>query len=147
MRRKLTSLSFLAFLGFGAIAYAQTQGIVNDSNGFPEMDIEVQIKGKGTTVFTDENGAFSIDAKIGDVLIIDGNEVIVTSNNLGTIAPKVKKDDIELAETVVTAYGTQKKETIVGSVSTVSAKDIEDRPLTNVSNALDGTVTGVRVEG
>lgn len=145
MRRKLTSLSFLAFLGFGAIAYAQTQGIVNDSNGFPEMDIEVQIKGTGTTVFTDENGAFSIDAKIGDILIIDGNEIIVTSNNLGTIAPKVKKDDIELAETVVTAYGTQKKETLVGSVGVVSAKDIEDRPLTNVAKALDGTVSGVRV--
>lgn len=145
MRRKLTSLSFLAFLGLGVVAYAQTKGIVNDSNGFPEMDVTVQIKGKNTTVYTDENGAFSIDAKVGDVLIIDGNEIIVTSNNLGTIAQKSKKEDIELSETVVTAYGTQKKETIVGSVGVVSAKDIEDRPLTNVSNALDGTVTGVRV--
>lgn len=41
MRRKLTSLSLLAFLGFGAIAYAQTSGTVNDKNGFPEMDVPV----------------------------------------------------------------------------------------------------------
>lgn len=39
MRRKLTSLSLLAFLGFGAVAYAQTSGVVNDKDGFPEMDV------------------------------------------------------------------------------------------------------------
>ena len=145
MRRKLTSLSLLAFLGFGAVAYAQTKGTVNDANGFPEMDVEVQIKGTNTVVYTDENGVFSIDAKVGDILVINGNEITVTSNDLGTVKPKSNEDNISLQETVITAYGTQKKETLVGSVGTVSAKEFEDRPLSNVAKALDGTVSGVRV--
>lgn len=145
MRRKLTSLSLLAFLGFGAVAYAQTSGTVNDKNGFPEMDVPVQIKGTNTIVYTDENGSFSIDAKVGDVLVINGKEVLVTSTNLGAISTVSASDDIELEETVITAYGVQKKETVVGSVGTIKAEDIENRPLSNVANALDGTVSGVRV--
>ena len=145
MRRKLTSLSLLAFLGFGAIAFAQTTGTVNDKNGFPEMDVPVQVKGTNTIVYTDENGGFSINAKVGDVLLINGKEVLVTRESLGTIEASVVSDNIDLEETVITAYGTQKKETVVGSVSTVKAEDIENRPLTNVAKALDGTVTGVRV--
>ncbi|WP_333660465.1 TonB-dependent receptor plug domain-containing protein, partial [Chishuiella changwenlii] len=144
MRKKLTSLSLLAFLGFGTLVFAQTKGTVNDENGFPEADVEVTVKGTNKTVFTDENGSFDIDAKVGDVLVINGTEYIVASNNLGVLKPK-KTEIVDLAETVVTAFGVQKKETVVGSVGTVRAEDIENRPLSNVQKALDGTVAGVQV--
>lgn len=144
MRKKLTSLSLLAFLGLSTIVFAQTKGTVNDENGFPEADVEVTVKGTNKTVFTDENGSFDIDAKVGDVLVINGTEFIVASSNLGVLKPK-KSEIVDLQETVVTAFGVQKKETVVGSVGTIKAEDIENRPLSNVQKALDGTVTGVRV--
>lgn len=138
MRRKLTSLSLLAFLGFGAVAYAQTTGTVNDKNGFPEMDVPVQIKGTNTVVYTDENGAFSIDAKVGDVLLINGKEVVVTSTTLGTLETASVSDNIDLEETVIVAYGVQKKETVVGSNVQIKSEAFEDRALTNVAKALEG---------
>lgn len=95
-------------------------------------------------MFTDEKGNFNIDAKIGDTLIINGEEIIVKSNNLGIIKPE-KTESVNLNETVVTAFGVQKKETIVGSIGTIKSKDIEDRPISNVAKALDGTVAGVQV--
>ena len=36
MRRRLTSLGLLAFLGLGTVAFAQVTGVVNDANNFPE---------------------------------------------------------------------------------------------------------------
>lgn len=144
MRKKLTSLSLFAFLGFAAFSYGQTKGIINDGNGFPEADVQITIKGSDKVAYTDENGEFDIDAKIGDILIINGKEYVVSSNHLGVIKLQ-SNSTVDLAETVVTAFGVQKKETVVGSVGTISAEDIENRPLSNVVKALDGAVAGVQV--
>lgn len=143
MRRKLTSLSFFALFGLGAFAYGQTTGIVNDNNGFPEADAEVTVKGTSKTAFTDEDGKFDIDAKVGDVLLVNGKEFVVTSTDLGVLK---LSDTVELEEAVITvAYGTQKKENVVGSNTVISAKDLENRAMTNVSQAIDGAAAGVRV--
>ncbi|MFV0227979.1 hypothetical protein [Empedobacter stercoris] len=40
MRRRITSLSLLAFLGLGTAAFAQVTGVVNDADDFPESDVE-----------------------------------------------------------------------------------------------------------
>ena len=50
-----------------------------------------------------------------------------------------------LDEVVVVAYGTQKRASITGAVSSVSNEEIERRPVTNVTSALEGTTTGVQV--
>ena len=72
MRKRITSLSLLAFIGLSTAVFAQTKGTVNDANGFPESDVEVSVKGTEKIAYTDENGNFNIDAKVGDVLVIDG---------------------------------------------------------------------------
>ncbi|MCA4778044.1 hypothetical protein, partial [Empedobacter stercoris] len=81
MRRRLTSLGLLAFLGLGTVAFAQVTGVVNDANNFPESDVEVTVKGTDKVAYTDENGNFNIDAKVGDTLVINGKEFKVTSTN------------------------------------------------------------------
>ena len=144
MRKKLTSLSLLAFLGLSAIAFGQVKGTVNDVNGFARADVEVTVKGTSKVAYTDENGNFDIDAKIGDTLIIDGKEYIVSKNDLGVLKPG-KSDIVDLDETIVTAFGVQKRETVVGAVGTIKAGDIENRPISNVAKVLDGTVAGVQV--
>ncbi|WP_343206230.1 SusC/RagA family TonB-linked outer membrane protein [Bacteroides sp. An19] len=57
----------------------------------------------------------------------------------------LKSDEEVLDEVVVVAYGTQKRASITGAVSSVSAGQIEKRPVTNVTSALEGTTTGVQV--
>ena len=66
-----------------------------------------------------------------------------------TIKPNVEvylRPDAEiLDEVVVVAYGTQKRASITGAVSSVSNEAIEKRPVTNVTSALEGTTTGVQI--
>lgn len=143
MRKKLTSLSLLAFIGLSAIAFGQVKGTVNDVHGFASADTEVTVKGTSKVAYTDENGNFDIDAKIGDTLIIDGKEYIVSKNDLGVLKPS-KSDIVDLDETVVTAYGTQKRENVVGSNTQIKSEKFEDRPLTNIGKALEGASSGVQ---
>ncbi|MGV0922266.1 SusC/RagA family TonB-linked outer membrane protein [Empedobacter tilapiae] len=144
MRRRLTSLSFLAFLGLGTMAFAQVTGVVNDGNNFPESDVEVSVKGTDKVAYTDENGNFNIDAQVGDTLVINGKEFKVTSSNLGTLKYSTE-EKVDLGEVVVTGYGNVNRETFVGTGTEVDGKKLAQKSVSNVSQALAGEVAGVRV--
>ncbi len=144
MRRRLTSLGLLAFLGLGTMAFAQVTGVVNDANNFPESDVEVTVKGTDKVTYTDENGNFNIDAKVGDTLVINGKEFKVTSNNLGALRYSATSD-VDLGEVVVTAYGVQTKESLTGSVGEVKAKEIANITSMNVVQGMTGKVAGVQI--
>ncbi|QTV07035.1 SusC/RagA family TonB-linked outer membrane protein [Faecalibacter bovis] len=122
---------------------AQVTGVVNDANNFPEMDAEVVVKGTDKVAYTDENGKFDIDAKIGDVLIINGKEFTVTSNNLGVV--KYAEEDVTLQEVIVTAYGTQTKESLTGSVGEVKSEELAKVTSGNVVQGMTGKIAGVQI--
>ncbi len=143
MRKRITSLSLLAFLGLSTAVFAQTKGTVNDANGFPESDVEVTVKGTDKVAYTDENGNFNIDAKVGDVLVIDGKEFTVTSNDLGSLK-LTNSSEVDLEETVVVAYGVQKKETVVGANTQIKSEQFEERAISNATKALEGAAPGVQ---
>lgn len=146
MRKKQFRIFSLLFV-LGSFAYAQTTGHVKDSDGFPEADVEVKIKGTDKAAFTDENGDFNIDAKIGDILIIKGKEITVTSENLGDLSTQLnpKNENIDLGTAVVTGYSTQRKEEVTAAVSVVSSKDLVDTKSPNITNLLQGKVAGLRI--
>ena len=144
MRRKLTSLSFVAFLGLGGLAMAQVTGVVNDADNFPEMDTEVIVKGTNKVAFTDENGNFSIDAKVGDILVINGKDYLVTSNNLGVLKSK-PNDKVDLDEIVVVGYGVQKKSDVTGAISQIKGDVLEDLITPSFEQQLAGRASGVQV--
>jgi len=143
MRRKFTSLSLLAFLGLGTMAFAQVTGVVHDSSNLPELDVEVTVKGTDKVAYTDGDGNFEIDAKVGDVLVINGKEFQVTSSNLGIL--KAVSENVDLAEVVVTGYGNVSRESFVGTGTKVDGDVLKRKSSTNVSQALAGEVAGVRV--
>ncbi|WP_333660379.1 SusC/RagA family TonB-linked outer membrane protein [Chishuiella changwenlii] len=143
MRKRITSLSLFAFLGLGTVVFAQVTGVVNDANNFPEADVEVSIKGTSNVVYTDAEGKFDIDAKIGDILVVNGKDFKVTSSNLGVI--KYTVESKELDEVVVVAFGKQRKEAIVGSVSVIDEKVLEKQVATNPLSALQGSASGVSI--
>ncbi|HEY4540653.1 MAG TPA: TonB-dependent receptor plug domain-containing protein, partial [Faecalibacter sp.] len=145
MKRRLTSLSLLAFLGLGSLAFAQVTGVVNDADGFPESDVEVTVKGTDKVAYTDMDGAFDIDAQIGDVLVINGKEFNVTSNTLGTlnyVDPK-KQETVELG--TVNILGSIKLDPTqkIGSFETIKRDDLEQTPVASVDEVLNGRVAGL----
>ncbi|RLZ08306.1 SusC/RagA family TonB-linked outer membrane protein [Faecalibacter macacae] len=139
MRRTLTSLSFVAFLGLGGLAMAQVTGVVNDANNLPEMDAEVIVKGTDKVVYTDENGKFDIDAKVGDVLIVNGKEFTVTSNNLGVL--KSASENVDLDEVVITSIFDSPSKS---GQTIVSGESLENfNPTLSVDQMLGGKVSGL----
>lgn len=121
-------------------------GIVKDVNGEPIIGANVTVKGQSIGTITDIDGRFVLDAPKDAVLqitYIGYTPQDVKVGNKKEIIVTLTEDTEALDEVVVVGYGTQKKVNLTGAVGNVSMKDIGDRPITNASNALQGTVSGV----
>ncbi|GHE45200.1 SusC/RagA family TonB-linked outer membrane protein [Sphingobacterium griseoflavum] len=132
---------------------AQTSGLISgiviNENGEPLSGATVTVKGTVMSVSTDGKGEFRLqtDAKSG-ILVVSFTGFVTTEFNLDGkdfYRFEIKSISAGLEEVVVVGYGTQKRVNLTGSVSSVSAKDIEDRPITQASQALAGLATGVSV--
>jgi len=120
-------------------------GQVVDEKGEPVIGAKVVENGSPSNVtVTDLNGVFKLSTSGREIEItyIGFQKQIVDANrsNLKII---LKEETKSLNEVVVVGYGTQKKANLTGAVGSVSMADLGDRPLTNSSTALEGTVSGV----
>ncbi|MGV0829048.1 SusC/RagA family TonB-linked outer membrane protein [Empedobacter brevis] len=149
MRRRFTSLGILSMFLMGGLAYAQVKGVLKDSNGFPMEEAEVIVTRTGTSVFTDGNGNFNVDAKVGDTLkIIDSNGeekiVKVTSTTLGEVKFTSKaSENIELG--TVNLVGGIKMDAAqkIGAYDIVKKEDFELAPTASIDEVLNGRVAGL----
>lgn len=106
--------------------------------------VVAQSNSKAGTI-TDSNGSFTIDTKIGDVLVIsiigyETQKVKVTGYN--ELKIKLVESDKALGEVTVVAFGHQKKESVVAAVSTVRPADLRV-PTSNLTTALGGRIAGL----
>src|SRR5690606_35624879 len=135
--------------------YGQQQksisGLVKNEKGEPMVAATVLIKGTSKSVSTDQNGAFTLQYEFSDSpehlsVTFAGYKPVELEIGDRTVFHIEMSPLMEgLEEVVVIGYGTEKKTNLTGAVSSVSAKDIEDRPLTQASQALAGLATGVTV--
>lgn len=125
-------------------------GSVKDQNGKPVANASVVVKSQpsiGTT--TNELGVFTLDVPPASTIVISGvgfgnREVVVGDQT--TLNIQLQEAATESTEeVVVVGYATQKKVNMTGSVGTVSGKELESRPVTNVSSAISGLSPGVYV--
>ncbi|MBE9601525.1 TonB-dependent receptor [Pedobacter sp. MC2016-24] len=149
-----TSYGFLLLLlqFFSLFASAQEKtlsGTVIDAEGGALPGVSVQVKNTKSGTTTSAEGKFSISVPSGTsnpVLVFSfigytKKEVEVGSQTTFNITLQVS--DNELSEVVVVGYGTQKKETLTGSVAVVSAKSFENKgALASPLQALQGQVPG-----
>ncbi len=129
-------------------APSSCKGTVVDSQGDPVIGASVIVKGaaKGTT--TNIDGQFSLaNVKKGSIIRITGvgyKPVEMTWD--GASLDVILADDMQsLDEVVVVGYGVQKKVNLSGAVATVDTKQIENRPVLNVGQALQGTVANLNI--
>lgn len=124
----------------------EVTGTVIDATGEGVIGASVMVKGTTTGTITDFDGNFRINAGPKSVLVISYIGYMTQEITVGTqnnITVTLKDDTQTLDEVVVVGFGTQKKVNLTGSVSVVDAKELASRPVTNVSQALQGLVPGM----
>ena len=149
-RKKLIHLFGLAALlllmpGQSFAQNLRVHGKVLDETGEGLIGAGVVIQGTTNGTITDADGTFALTVPSGTTLEIScvgylTQLVPVTGPNL-TIQMEI--DSHALEESVVIAYGQQKKVTITGAVSAVSGEGLMKAPVANVANALQGNLPGV----
>jgi TonB-linked SusC/RagA family outer membrane protein len=123
-------------------------GTVNDVIG-PVIGASVVEKGNSRNgTITDMDGNFSLTVKPGATLAISyigykSQEVQVVTGK--TINITLVEDSETLDEIVVIGFGTQKKVNLTGAVGLADAKDLESRPVTSATQALQGMVPGLQI--
>jgi len=148
----LTHLALIIMLMLTATTYAQSRsvsGTVKDKNGEPLIGVSIQIKGKTTQgTITDLNGKFSINAQADATLILSyvGYDKQLIPANKAFLDVIMQENSKNLDDVVVVGYGTVKKSDVTGSLSSVSVKEIEKMPATNLSTALQGKIPGVVIQ-
>lgn len=152
MNKKLVLLGAAAMLTVGvASAQKRVTGRVVDSQGEPVVGAAVRVEGAKGAVATDDNGRFILtnvptSAKSLKITYIGKRARTVSIS--GNMSVTLEDDETLLDEAVVVGYGSARKVgTVVGSVTKVNSKDINDKPSTNISDALQGKISGMQVLG
>lgn len=137
---------------FSSITFSQVKvtGKITDQNKSPLPGVSILVKGTSKGVASDFDGKYSIDVKDGAMLEFHfiGFETVhkkISSDGKKTITVNIqmKEEASSLQEVVVVGFGTQKKENLTGSVSMVSSKVLESRPVSSAVQALQGAVPGM----
>ncbi len=137
-------------LAFAQLASGQgvtVKGTVTESSGTPLPGVNIVIKGTTTGTITDANGKYTLSVPDGKAVLVFSYIGYLsqedTVGNRRVINVTLSPDVIGLEELVVVGYGTQKKQTLTGSVSTVTADKLTERPAANTTELLQGMVPGL----
>lgn len=162
-RFKTVGLVLLLAAMCGGAAYAETapietieivqqtaacSGVVVDENGDPLVGASVRVKGTNHGTNTNTDGRFTIPGvKKGSVIVVSyiGYESQELNWDGSALKVALKEASGSLDEVVVVGYGVQKKVNLTGAVSTVKGEEMEQRPVADAIQALQGMVPGLYV--
>lgn len=145
-------ISLIGTMLLSGAVLAQTHkitGIVRGSENKPLVGATVRVEGLGDGTSTDAQGYFQLN--------VGTAKAVLKVSYVGYITKEIKVDgkteltitlqlsDASLSGVVVVGYGTQRKENLTGSVSTISGKEVAKRPVMRASEALEGLAPGVTV--
>ncbi len=109
--------------------------------------VAVSVKGNAGGTMTDSQGNYSIVLPAGSNILVFRYVGFatreVTVGNSDQLNVKLQAENQQLSEVVVQAFGNAKRGALTNSVATVSAKELEKRPITNLTTALAGAAPGV----
>lgn len=150
MGKKLFTIALCLFISIGAM-WAQAQkvsGTVTEAaTGEAVPGVTVMIEGTLTGTNTDLNGNYTISVPANGTLVFTsvGFASQKVSVNGQKVINVVMSPDAEfLDETIVVAYGVQKKSSFVGSATQLSGETLKKMQTTNISKSLEGAVAGLQ---
>lgn len=153
-RKPLFSSAILIMLIISSFN-VQAQGVqtitgkVTDTSGDPIPGVSVFAKGTTIGTVTDIDGMYFVNNIPQESILVfsfigmDTQEILVAGQSKINI--ELKSMAIGMDEVIVVGYGTQKKSDITGSVTSVSSDRLENIPVTNVMQAVQGAVSGVNI--
>ncbi|WP_430811876.1 MULTISPECIES: SusC/RagA family TonB-linked outer membrane protein [unclassified Carboxylicivirga] len=139
-------LSFSLMLSAIAQETKTVSGKVTDSNNEPIPGATIYIEGTAQGTISSTDGSYNIMVEKGQVLIfsfIGYQNQSVTITEQTELNIQLTEDAVALDDVIVVAYGSQKKESVVGAIGQVKSQDLVATPVVNVSNAMVGQVAGL----
>ena len=126
----------------------EIKGKVTDTNQEPLIGATILVQGTEQGTITDINGNFQLKTDPKATLIISytgfSSKIIVVGNQT-VWNIMLEPEDLKLDEVVVIGYGSQRKSQITGAISSLKGKDIQDQPVSNLANSMQGRVAGLNV--
>ena len=123
-------------------------GVVKDATGETVIGASIIVKGTTNGTVTDLDGNFTLPGvKVGDVIQISfiGFQTQEIKWNGKPLTVILKEDSQALEEVVVVGYGTQKKVNLTGAVSMTEGDMLEDRPIANLAQGLQGAIPNLNI--
>jgi TonB-linked SusC/RagA family outer membrane protein len=124
-------------------------GRITDEKSEPLPGVSVIVKGTQRGTISNTDGGYSISLPDGDVSLVFSfvgylnQDVVITNQSVLDVSLKV--DMKALDEVVVVGYGTQKKRDVSTAISSVSSRDLKDKPMANFAAAMAGKMAGVKI--
>jgi len=124
------------------------KGKVNDEKNLPLPGVSVRVKGSGKAVSTNKDGYFELTSTNDQPTLVFSfigyktQEIVYTGQPVNV---RLEQDQSALSEVIVVGYGTQKKSDVLGAVASFDTKNIQEKPIARVEQALIGQMAGVQV--
>ena len=123
----------------------QIKGSITSDSGEPLIGVTVKVAG-GQGAVTDIDGNFSVNAAPGTMLTFSytgfKTQTAKAQNGMRVV---LESGVSNLNEVVVVGYGTQKKANLTGAVASVNGAVLENRPISNIGQGLQGVVPNLNV--
>ncbi|TCC88686.1 TonB-dependent receptor [Pedobacter frigiditerrae] len=130
-----------------AVADIEVSGYVLEAPNLPLPGVSVVVKGTKVIAITDAKGFFKLRVSDENAILVftsvgfTTQEVRVGSNTTFKIELAASRSNLN--DVVIVGYGTQKKPTVTGSVSSITTKELVQSPVANISNSLVGRMPGL----
>lgn len=123
-------------------------GTILDESGLSVIGASVVVKNTTIGTVTDVDGKFVLDVPINSTIVVSYIGFITQELSVAAASNfqiTLKENSKMLDEIVVIGYGVMKKSDLTGSVSSVGAKAMQDKPVANIGEAMQGRAAGVQV--
>ncbi len=145
----LLNLMLFSFVLFAQQPVTVTGTVTEGATGDPAIGVTVLVKGTAIGTVTDFDGHYTLNKVPANATIVFsyiGMLSVEEPLNGRAIVNVVMKEDVQaLEEVVVIGYGSAKKRDLTGSIVSVSADEIANRPTTNLLSSVQGKVAGVQI--
>ncbi len=149
---KIKYITFLFFMIY-VCAFSQqnktvTGSVVDETDGTPIPGVNIIVQGTARGVTSDFDGMYSIQVSEGEILEFSYIGYVQKQVPVGAtteINVSLSPDVTALDQIIVVGYGTQRKSDVTGSIATVSLERLEDKPNTNFTQSLQGSLPGITI--
>jgi TonB-linked SusC/RagA family outer membrane protein len=149
MRKLFALMATILFFTGQLLAQKTVTGKVTDDKGNSLANVSVTVKGTRSGTVTNADGIYTLSIPSGSAVLVFSSVNMsseeVTIGSQSTVNFTMKPVDKYLQEVVVTGYSTTTKQAFTGSAKVVTGEQLTNKSVSNVSQALAGEVSGVRV--